>query len=479
MAGKVVKAIKWSLLSAVVSRLAPPVFIILLARLLAPEEFGLVAMAMVVIAFVTMFQDMGFRPALVQRREVGEELKNAVFWGTALFGVVFFLALYALAPAVGQMYRSQEVVPVLRTLAVLFLITPLGTVHGALLARELDFRRLFWIELIPAIVPGMVAITLALAGLGVWALVWGTLAGACVRVIGLWRAVAWRPGGGAHLREWPGLLRFGGWVSVESILGWVITHSDFLFAGRYLGAMQVGYYRLGVSLVLLPARTVGQSLGRVLFPAFSRVQKNMAQVRDGFERSFRLVALLVVPVGVAGVAYADPIVPLLLGEKWYPVVDVVQVLAPAGALAALVNVAPPLYRAIGRVKIMPRFLTVRAVVSIPVYWMAARQGLMDLVWAKLLLTLCFVPVNLGIAVRVLGSRAGAVIWPIAVTVGTAALAVGVGDIAGGLLTESALWWSFGVELLVFSVVYLGGVALLMPEARREVLGLVRSSLTGR
>lgn len=475
MAGKVVRAVKWSLLSTVVSRLGPPLFTIVLARLLAPGEFGLVAMAMVVITFVTMFQDMGFRPALVQRREISEELKNAVFWGTALFGLVFFLLLFALAPLAGQMYRSAEVVPVLRMLAVLFLITPLGTVHGAMLARELDFRRLFWIELIPAVVPGVVAISLALAGLGVWALVWGTLAGVCVRTIGLWRAVAWRPSGGPHFREWPGLLRFGGWVSVESILGWSITYADFLFAGRYLGAAQVGYYRLGVSLVLLPARTVGLSLGRVLFPAFSRVQADMAQVRDGFERTFRLVAVLMVPVAAVGMVYADPIVPLLLGEKWRPVIGVMQVLAPTGALAALASVAPPLYRAIGRVTIMPRFFMARAAVSVPVYWLAAQQGLMELVWASLLLTLCFFPVNIAVAVRVLGSRVLAVAGPMAVASGTAAVAMVAAGAVGGMLPESTL--AFGVELLVFAVLYLGGVAVLMPAARREVTGLVRASLS--
>ncbi|MFQ5508889.1 MAG: lipopolysaccharide biosynthesis protein [Leptospirillia bacterium] len=475
MAGKVVTAVKWATLTTIASRLAPPLFTIFLARILAPDVFGLVAMAMVVVAFVTMFQDVGFRPALVQRKEISEELKNAVFWGTALFGAGFFLILYMLAPVAGQLYRTPEVVPVLRVLATLFLITPLGTVHGAMLTRALDFRRLFWIELIPALAPGVVSVSLALAGQGVWALVWGTLAGAVIRVFGLWRSVPWRPSGGPHFREWPRLLRFGGWVSLEAVLGWSITYFDFLFAGRYLGAVQVGYYRMGMSLIILPAGTVIRALNSVMFPAFSRVQNVRAQVREGFERAFRVVAVLVVPFGVGMFAFADPVVPLLIGEKWRPMVEVIEVLAPVGVMSALVNVAPPLYKAIGRVDIIPKFFLVRALVTIPVYWISARNGLMPLVWAKLWLTVGFAPINLWIATRVLGSRPMVLLRPVAVAVIVGLGAMWVAGAVGDGLPGLHVVLLTGIQLAVYAGVYVGVIYGMLPDIRKDAAEVIRGS----
>jgi O-antigen/teichoic acid export membrane protein len=473
VAGSITAGARWALLSGLVARLGGPAFLVVLARILAPEEFGLMAVAMVVVAFVTLFQDLGLKPALVQRKEAPEGLRRAVFWATAAIGAAWFALVWLSAPWIGAAYRNPEVVPVLRALAGIFLVAPLGTVPEALLLREMDFRRLFRVELVPSLVPGAVAVALGLMGLGVWSLVWGTLTGAALRTFVLWRMVPWRPGGPPPAEAWRGLSRFGGWVSLESLLGWMIAYVDQAAAGRFLGTAALGHYRMGISLALFPATGVADVLRRVLLPGYSRHQDDRERLRVAFERCVHMVALITMPFAAAAIAFADPLVPLVLGARWAPAVPVVQLLAVNGALAALVTVAPPLYKAVGRVDIMPKFFLVRAAVSVPAYWFAAQRGLLDLVAAKLLLACLFSPVNLFIAVRVFGASARRVLVPVATSAGAAAAAALLGRGAASL----GAWPPVGamaVALPVFGVAYLALVGGLSAGSRRELAWLARS-----
>lgn len=479
MTGRIAAGARWAFLSGAVARLTPPLYTIVLARILSPADFGLVAVSMVVIAFVGLFQNLGFKQALVQSREPAPPLMAAVFWAGLGLGVTWFTLVYLTAPLAADLYRNPEVVPVLRALGALFLITPLAAVPEALLLRELDFRRLFAVEVLPAVVPGVVAIGLGLAGFGVWALVCGTLTGAVLQTGGLWILVSYRPGRPPGRGPWRTLFRFGGWVSLEALLSWIVTYVDQAFAGRYLTAAQVGFYRMGFSLALLPATGVTQVLARVLFPAFSRVQDDRAQVREGFEKTVRLVALVAVPLGAGLVAFADPVIPLLLGARWAPTTRIVELLGIVGVLSAVVNVAPPLYRATGRVDIMPKFFLARAAFSVPAYWFAAQHGPVALAAAHLALAACFVPVNLGIACLVFNASVrsvlGAVGMPLLYAGGALAIAHGLAlAVPAG---DSPL--GVGVEMLAFVLAY-GGLFRLVSNERyaefRQVLrGLLRAS----
>jgi lipopolysaccharide exporter len=431
---------------------------------------------MVVVAFIGLFQDLGLKQALVQRKDADPRLVDAAFWGSVCLGALWFGAVYLAAPGLAELYRNPDVVPVLRVLGGMFLIAPLGSVPEALLLRDLAFRRLFWVELLPSLVPGLISIALALAGLGVWALVWGTLAGATLRSGALWLQVSWRPRLGVNPAEWPRLLRFGGWVSVEAVLGWAIVYLDQAFAGRFLGATSTGFYRMGLALALFPAQGVSQTLSRMLFPAYSRLQDERERLREGLQRCIRVVAILSVPTGVAFVAFADPLIPLLLGERWRPTVDVVRLLAVSGVLASLVSVAPPLYKAIGRVDIMPKFFLVRACVSVPVYWWAAQRGLLHLATAKLVLACCFAPVNLWVALRMFRASLREALGAVAVAAAAAGAALltarGAGLVAAGAPPVATLV----AELVTFAAVYLAVLAALSSPSRQELAWLARNVL---
>lgn len=471
MAGTLAGGVRWVLLSNLLARVAQPLFAILLARVLTPADFGLIAVVMVVMTLVALFQDMGLKQALVQRQGADDRLASTVFWLALALGIGWFLLLFVCAPWIGGLFHQPEMVPLVRLMAVQFLITPFGLVQEARLLKELAFKRLFWAEGLAVMLPGATALWLAYGGYGPWALAIGLLSGIAIRTGSLWWMVPWRPGPMSGRGELLRLFRFGGWVSAEAGLGWLIMYADQAFAGRFLGAGQVGLFRMGFALALLPVTAISQALGQVLFPAFSRHQDNLPEVARGFATCLRLISLLSVPVGVMIWQFVDPVLVWLLGAKWAPSVPVVQVLAVAGVMASLVALAPPLYRAIGRVDIMPRFFLVRAAVSVPAYWYGAQAGIVALAQVHLALVLLFAPINLYIATRVFGMPITAVFDALAWPVALSAVAAGCSALVGGMSDNpSALLWAG--QMLVFLGVYGIGLFVFARQRLNELLAVI-------
>jgi len=460
------------LLSSFATKLSQPLFTIVLARILTPKDFGLMALATVLIALADLFQDMGFKQALVQRKQTSPKLLDTVFWGALGLGLVWYAIIFMLAPMAGRLLDNPDIVPILRTLGLLMPISTLGTVPEALLLRELNFKRLWRAELWSALLPGLLSIALALAGHGVWSLVWGAMLGSTARVGTLWTLVSWRPANLPQKGEWKQLVRFGGLVSLESGLVWVINYTGHLLIGRFLGTASLGLYRIGFSLALTPMTSAAQALARVMFPAFSKVQDHPEQLRSGFEKAQRLMALVMFPVGTALAIFADRLVPLLLGPSWEPAAELVKWLALSGVLrASLGTVNGPLYRAVNRVDIMPRFLLVRAAVSVPAYWYAVTQSLTAFAVTHLLLTMVFAPINTAIAVKLFGASPRRVITAVLVPAGLSlAAAMVVWTVA---LLPLSLIPGLLLQMVCFPLTFWALLYLLCPTQHEELLTTLR------
>ena len=190
---KAVGSLKWSALTEIAARTAQPIIFVVLARLLAPTDFGVLATAMIVISFVQMFWDAGLSKALIQTKEVPENAAHVVFWTNLTLGIIIYTLLFAAAPYIAFFFKSPVTEPVLRVLGIQIIIASLASVQQALFVRDLDFRGLFWIKLLTVFIPALFSIPLALLGYGIWSLVTGTLAGQFFNLLLLWMRSPWRP----------------------------------------------------------------------------------------------------------------------------------------------------------------------------------------------------------------------------------------------------------------------------------------------
>lgn len=399
---KAVKGTKWVFFSTVGSGVFQLVVTIITARLLAPADFGLFAYAMIFISVMALFQDLGMRQALIQRKDRVEDAADIVFISNIVLGVFWYIGTFIIAPYVADFFGNPQVTKILRVMALSFLILPFGFVQNTLLTKDLYFKKLFYLSLAPAVVPGIASILLAFYGYGVWSLVYGSLIGAFLNVLVMWWMVVWRPRWRFDKMLAGQMLKFGRAVSAESVLSWVVNTMDDVLVGKWLGSAALGFYTIGFNISIAPAKYISSSLIKIAFPAFSKLQENKDEIREAFLKVIKYISLITFPLGVGIATTASLFIPVLFGEKWRPSVPVIQIISLYGIFMSIGSIIPQVYKALGRPDIYLKYVSARSAVAIPVYYYAVPFGLTAISMAHLVLTILFFPVNFYIGMRVMG-----------------------------------------------------------------------------
>jgi O-antigen/teichoic acid export membrane protein len=322
----------------------------ILARLVTPEEFGLVAMTGIISGFVGLLASTGLGQATVQRDRITHAQISALFWVNCALGAVVAAIVVALAPGIAWFYGDARLAPISWVLAIPFLLGGASVQHGALLRRQMHFKALAGIELGSMVTGIAVAIWMAVAGLGYWALVAKVVAEAGATLLGVWIVCGWRPGlprRGSGVRS---LLGFGADVLTFNVANYFTRNADNLLIGWRWGAAPLGIYEKAYSLLLLPIQQINSPISAVVIPALSRAQMNSRLFREIFLSTLELVTSVSVPMVFLSAALSEPLVRVWLGPTWLPVADLFEYLALAGLLSALGNVNGWLLISTGRTK---------------------------------------------------------------------------------------------------------------------------------
>lgn len=341
-------AVRWSAAASWGRQLIQFVTTIVLARILAPEYFGLLAMAQVFVGFASKFSTMGFSQVIVQRKQVTDELLSSLFFVTLAVGCLITLILACVSPVFAWIYGNPEVTPIIAALSLTFILRAPCLVPAALLTRRLAFNRLAVIDVSIAILHAVAAITLAWFGWGVWALVWPTVADPLIRMPMLYIASGWRPQPLFRWIEVRSVMGFGANLTGYSIFNYFARNADNFIIGAFLGPIPLGYYSLAYGIMRRPRKAINSVLGRVLFPVFSRMQDDDARLKAAYLRTVGAIAFVTFPMMLGIVVVARPFVEVLLGERWLPAVPLIYVLAPLGLLLSISTPAGNLYLAKGR-----------------------------------------------------------------------------------------------------------------------------------
>ena len=398
---KLTHSLKWSALVEIVSRTASPIVFLILARLLTPEDFGAVAVAMIPISFSQMFWDAGLSKALIQTKAAPEAAANVVFWTNLVMGLVLYLALCLAAPWIAAFFDSRSSIPLLRVLGLQIVLASFGSVQQTLFMRDFDFRRLFWIKLATAFVPGLFSIPFALLGQGPWALVIGTLAGQLLNLALLWRHSPWRPTRSFDSALARTLFSFGFWVVLESLGAWFIVWGDSLVVGRFLGVHDLGVYRTGTMLVTTIFGLLLNPFLPVIYPTFARLQEHPSELTRTFHSVNRLIIAIAVPTGLGLLLVGPELAALLFPQKWAGLGFVLGVIGLMAGAAWLVGLNSELYRAMGRPDLNTKLMYAQLLYYLPAYYLAARHSFEAFVWTRLGVALLATPIHVFLCTRML------------------------------------------------------------------------------
>ncbi len=375
------RAVAWNYASFASGKLLVLVTMAVLARLLTPEEFGIVGFATLAVAYLSVLKDLGLGAAVIQRRGDVEEASQTVFVMNLVIGAILTTVTALSAPLVAGFFREPLVTPLLRVLAFSFILESLGSMHVVLLRRDLAFRRKLVPDIGRSIVKGSVAIATAATGFGVWALVWGQLAGVITAVVLSWAVVPWRPSFRFHRRLLRPLARFGAPMLVTDIQYAIWSNLDYVVVGRMLGDAALGVYTLAYRLPELLIHSVWRVLAGVIFPVFSRLQDDRDALRRGFLATIRYTQMAIVPLSLGLLITAQPAVDVLFGERWGGVAPLLQVMAVFSLVASIGVNAGDVYKAIGRPDILAKLSLIELVAFVPALVYAARFGIIGVAWA--------------------------------------------------------------------------------------------------
>jgi PST family polysaccharide transporter len=321
-----------------------------LSRLISPDDFGLISIAIIAVEFSKMFTHMGVGPAIVQRKILEDRHINTGFTLSLLTGLLFAVALILCAPALSRFFHMDKLIPILKTTALIFLVDSFTLIGQALMQRNMKFKLITTIEFISyAVGYGGVGILLGYFGWGVWALVMANLSQAFLNALIVNILQPFSKKLGFEYKAFKELLLFGGGMTLARIANYLAVQGDNLVVGRMMGAGALGIYGRAYQFMAMPAGLFGNSLDRVLFPAMAKIQDNKTKLGKAYLTGTSLIALISISVSIQLIFLAPEIIQFLLGSKWNAVVLPFQVLACSLVFRMNYKMSDSLARATGAV----------------------------------------------------------------------------------------------------------------------------------
>lgn len=444
-----------------------------LARLLTPEDYGLIAMVAVVTGFVMMFKDMGLSMATVQKAQINHGQISTLFWINILISLVIMAVMAALAPVVAWFYSEPQLTLVALTLAGTFIFSGLTIQHQALLRRQMRFGRLAVIEIVAMLNGAVAAIVSAWYGAGYWALVIMQLVTAMSIAVGVWIGCDWRPGWpkrGSNVRS---MLAFGGNLTGFSFLNYFTRNMDKLLIGKVYGITQLGLYAKAYQLLLLPLRQITGPISSVAIPTLSRLQNDDDRYRQYYYQAINMIAFITMPLVMVTAALSEEIILIVLGKQWINAGVIFKVLAFSALIQPVGSTIGWVYVSLGQTKRMMHWGMISAPVCILSFIIGLPWGGLGVAISYTLFSIfiLFVP-SLYLAYKYspisIAGFFNAILCPLLISI-VACIAI---ETVRHVINISDFRLIFFCSSLAGLLAFILGV-LVWPKARNEALGMVK------
>jgi O-antigen/teichoic acid export membrane protein len=463
----------WITGSRLASQLIAFVGQVVLARVLAPSAFGLVASISVFTNFAQLMTDLGLAPAIVQARKLTDKLLATAFWVNFLTGIILGGVVFVTAPFVARFYGQPELTGLMRWMSLSFVLS-LGIVSVGLLEREMRFQALAIVETQAILLSTAAAVIAGLMGAGASSLVVGPVLYPVLQTIGCEVVTRFVPSGFIRRDSLAELWRFGGGLTGFNVVNFWARNADNVLIGRYFGPRLLGFYSRAYLLMLLPVTQVTQVLSRVMLPALASIGDDLVRLREAYLRALGVVALATMPAMIGLSAVAHTFVPTVFGPKWDPAIRLVEVLALAGVTQCLAGTTGWLFQVTRRTSLMMKWGLVSSIIIVGSFVVGMHWGVLGVTISYTVVGVLLCPVTFLIPGRLIGLRLRDIGRVIAAPVICAAVMGLVVYLYGYGLQDHVA----GVPLLISEVVlgtltYAALLRVVSPRAFREAMALAR------
>lgn len=466
---KLTQATKWSSITEIAAKLISPITNAILARLLVPEAFGVVATLTMVVSFAEIFTDAGFQKYLVQHEFADEEdlrkSTNVAFWTNLILSLLLWGGIALFAEPIASLVGSPGCGPAVTTISLQIPLLAFSSIQMARYRRSLDFKTLFVVRMATAFVPLVITVPLAIAFRSYWALVIGTLARDMISAVLLTAKSPWKPSFHYSFQKLKEMLSFSLWTVVENISIWLTSYVGTFVVANALSAHHLGLYKTSISTIGAYLGLITSATTPVLFSGLSRCQNDEQEYKNIFFRFQRMVALLVFPLGFGLFVYRELATLILLGESWLETADFIGMWSLTSAITIIFShYNSEVFRSKGKPKLSVLTQVLHLVVLVPVLIWAAGKDYQFLTVARSLVRLQCILVSCAIVQIMVGIKFTSIlknVWPSLFSASVMA-AAGIGL---RMIFPGVVWEIFTVLLCV--VIY-AGVMFLLPAGRRQL-----------
>ena len=395
-------AVGWVSISQIGRQVLQLVVTAVLARLLVPDDFGLMSVTLVVVGILGLARDLGTGVTIVQAPRLTTRLVSTLFWANVALGVGAGIAVAMLAPTISALFREPRLAEIVAVSAIAFSISSFSIVQQALLERGMRFRNVATIELVAVAAGGIVAVAAALAGFGVWSLVAQAIATAATSTL-LYSAVGnWRPTREFSVTDLRGVAQFGLGVTGFNLFNYAARNADYVLIGAALGAGPLGQYTLAYRAMLYPLQAVSAVISRATFPVYARLQHDDVRFRQLYLRAVSTISLIAFPMVFGVMATSDRLVAVLFGPSWTDAGQVLAILAPIGLVQVIAMTVGPIYQAKGRSTLMLAWGVASGVLTVTAFAIGLRWGIAGVATAYLLITVTLAYPGLAVPYGLIG-----------------------------------------------------------------------------
>jgi teichuronic acid exporter len=370
-----IQGLFWSFFERMGNQVIQLVITVILARLLMPEQFGLIAMLGIFMAAAQSFVDSGFGSALIQKKDVTHLDECSIFYFNIFVGILTTGILCLAAPWIAAFFNVALLVPLTRALSLNLIINAFGLIQTSLLTKRIDFKSQLKVSLIATVLSGIIGIVMAYRGFGVWSLVFQSLSQNLFRTCLLWHIIHWRPSLIFSFDALRSMFTFGSKLLFSGLLDTIFQNIYLVVIGKFFTPADLGFYSKAKRFSDLPSNNISGTVGRVLFPIFSSIQKDKKKLKRGLQRALTTMALFNFPIMIGLAVVAKPLVLVLLTEKWLPCVLYLQLLCFVGLLYPLHAINLNVLKAQGHSDLFLRLEILKKILLVIAIFLTYRWGI--------------------------------------------------------------------------------------------------------
>lgn len=363
---KTVSGLSWSFIDQFANLGITFIVGIILARILTPHEFGLVGMIAIFIEVSNSFINSGFASALIRKNNCTQTDYSTVFFFNLCAGILLFIALFFLAPTIGNFFNEVKLVPIVRVMGVGLIISSLTLIQRTILTKRIDFKMQARISVIASLGSGIIAVTLAFKGLGVWSLVVQRLSREAINSAFLWLWNRWKPLLVFSKKSFSELFGFGSKLLVSGLIDTIYRNVYLLVIGKFFSAQDLGYYIRADQFQKLPSQNLNAIIARVSYPVLSSIQDDIPRLKANYQKLIRSTMFITFVLMLGMAAVAKPLIITLIGEKWSTSIIYLQMLSFVGMMYPLHALNLNMLQVQGRSDLFLKLEIIKKTLSVPI-----------------------------------------------------------------------------------------------------------------